>query len=95
MTMLNATEAKDIVKRDVSDIQYIDSIIQCRITEAAMNGDSRCMVYINTRPSKSKSKRQTLAEEVITCLKNNGYEAEYNIDADDENYLRFDISWED
>lgn len=93
--MLNATEVKEIVKRDVSDIQYIDSIIQCRITEAAMDGDSRCWIYINTHQLKNKSNRQTLAEEVITLLKNNGYDAEYNIDADDENYLRFKISWKD
>ena len=93
--MLNAAEAKDIVKREVSDIQYIDSIIQCRITETAINGDSKCMVYIKTRLSKSVSKRQALAEEVITLLKNNGYKAKYNIDADDETYLRFDISWEE
>lgn len=93
--MITADELRDLAKNTVTDIDYVMVVIQSRITEAAVEGDSKCWVRFNTRYLKNKSDLEGVANDVVRTLTENGFEAEFETfaDAEYEEYLRFKISW--
>ena len=95
--MLTASIARSMTDHEITDIQYIMTNIQCKIIQAALDGDSKCWVSFNTRYFDNKSNIEDVADDVVKILTENGFEAEYErfADAEYEEYLRFKISWED
>lgn len=86
-----------MTQHEITDTRYIMANVQCKIIQAAFDGDSKCWVTFNLRYLKNKSKRKDVANKVIRLLAENGFEAESETfaDAEYEEYLRFKISWED
>lgn len=95
--MLTANIAKSMTEHEITDIQYIIANVQCKIVQAALDGDSKCWVSFATRYFDNKSNIEDVADDVVKILTENGFEAEYErfADAEYEEYLRFKISWED
>ncbi len=95
--MITIDELRNLVKNTVTDIDYVMVVIQCKITEAAMEGDSKCWVRFQTRYFDNKSSIEDVADDVVKILTENGFEAKYErfADAEYEEYLRFKISWEE
>ena len=95
--MLTASALRSMTQHEITDTEYIMADLQCRIIQTALNGDSKCWIPYNTRCLKKKSNRETVANEVVKILTDNGFEAEFDTfaDAEYEEYLRFKISWED
>jgi len=95
--MITVNELRNLAKNTVTDIDYVMVMIQCKITEAAMEGDSKCWVSFQTRYFDDKSNIESVADDVVRILTKNGFKAEYErfADAEYEEYLRFKISWED
>ena len=94
--MLTASEVKSMVQHEITDTQYVMSNVQCKIIQAALDGDSKCWVSFQTRYLKNKSNIEDVANDVVMILTKNGFEAEFETfaDAEYEEYLRFKISWE-
>ena len=95
--MLTASAIRSMVQHEITDTQYIMAGVQCRIIQAALDGDSKCWIRFKTRYLKNKSKLEDVANEVVRILTKNGFEAESETfaDAEYEEYLRFKISWEE
>ena len=95
--MLTASAIRSMVQHGITDTQYIMADVQCRIIQAALEGDSKCWIRYNTRRLKNKSNLENVANDVVRILTENGFEAESETfaDAEYEEYLRFKISWED
>jgi len=94
--MITANALRNLAKNTVTDIDHVMIVIQCKITEAAVEGDSKCWVRFQTRYFENKSNLEGVANDVVRILTENGLEAEFETfaDAEYEEYLRFKISWE-
>lgn len=94
--MLTASAARSLTQYGINDTEYIMANVQCKIIQKALEGDSKCWVSFNTSSLKKKSNLKNIAIDVVKILTENGFEAksETFADAEYEEYLSFDISWE-
>lgn len=95
--MLTASELRSMAQHEITDTQYIMANVQCKLILTAFDGGSECWARFNTRYLKNKPNLESVANEVVRILRDNGFEAEFETfaDAEYEEYLRFKISWED
>ena len=95
--MLTASAIRRMTQHEITDTRYIMASVQCKIIQAAFDGDSKCWVSFQTRYFDNKSNIENVANKVIRSLTENGFKAESETfaDAEYEEYLRFKISWEE
>ena len=82
--MLTANAVRNIAKQDITDTQYIMADVQCKIIQAALEGDSKCWIRFNIRYLKNRSNLENTANDVVKILTANGFEAESETFADAE-----------